>query len=502
MVHLSRRSFLSIAGGLPLAFAMRRYGFADPPTSRVRYECRTPQGIGMLQIYAAGVQAMKNLPTSDPRSWIFQWYTHQVTRQTNKAAAIAATFPNAGDPNRALAELMWNTCQAHNAGDDENQFLPWHRCFLLFFEQIIGSLTGHTEFTLPYWNYSTNDPTVRGVIPPQFTMQNDATFKSLYDDLRYPSVNNGQPIQNSPAAPLGPGDPLSLDFLRESNYKPSPDNVIQGFNLDLDANLHGNVHTLVGGPQDMGAIPEAAQDPIFWMHHCNVDRLWASWSAAGGVTPPDVSQNFTFVDGSGTRQDVDTKNFLDTSALGQMSYSYDRLEPVPVTPAPTPSGPSLLLAANGPQPLRLTAAAQQAMLEPSAAAQPGPFAEHIAKHVPTKRVFLVLRELSADAQPGVLYNAYVDLPANPTRQQLSDHFVGIVNFFAFAHGGAGHAMAMPQKRKAGVTEKFLSFDVTTKIRAMQLNKSLQEKPTITLVPLGTPAPNANPVIGKVQILVQ
>jgi tyrosinase len=44
---------------------------------------------------------------------------------------------------------------------------------------------------------------------------------------------------------------------------------------------HNTVHTRVGG--DMGP-PTSPNDPVFWFHHCNVDRAWARWQAARGVT--------------------------------------------------------------------------------------------------------------------------------------------------------------------------------------------------------------------------
>jgi tyrosinase len=51
--------------------------------------------------------------------------------------------------------------------------------------------------------------------------------------------------------------------------------------------IHDSVHVWVGG--SMSAIPTAPADPIFWMHHANIDRLWSVWqaSAAGtGKNPP------------------------------------------------------------------------------------------------------------------------------------------------------------------------------------------------------------------------
>ncbi|KIW32469.1 uncharacterized protein PV07_04014 [Cladophialophora immunda] len=44
--------------------------------------------------------------------------------------------------------------------------------------------------------------------------------------------------------------------------------------------LHGNYHTLVGGPNGHMSSPSiAAFDPVFWLHHCNVDRIFAIWQA-------------------------------------------------------------------------------------------------------------------------------------------------------------------------------------------------------------------------------
>ncbi|PVH87416.1 putative tyrosinase [Cadophora sp. DSE1049] len=41
--------------------------------------------------------------------------------------------------------------------------------------------------------------------------------------------------------------------------------------------IHGQLHVFSGGSGQMGRVPVAAFDPIFWMHHNNVDRLFAMW---------------------------------------------------------------------------------------------------------------------------------------------------------------------------------------------------------------------------------
>jgi tyrosinase len=48
---------------------------------------------------------------------------------------------------------------------------------------------------------------------------------------------------------------------------------------------HGSVHGRVGG--DMCCVPTASYDPIFFLHHANVDRIWATWQLSHpGPLPP------------------------------------------------------------------------------------------------------------------------------------------------------------------------------------------------------------------------
>jgi hypothetical protein len=56
---------------------------------------------------------------------------------------------------------------------------------------------------------------------------------------------------------------------------------LDGFGL-LEGTPHGSMHVATGGlSQDgkawMTQFTQAALDPIFWMHHCNIDRIWEVW---------------------------------------------------------------------------------------------------------------------------------------------------------------------------------------------------------------------------------
>ena len=41
--------------------------------------------------------------------------------------------------------------------------------------------------------------------------------------------------------------------------------------------LHNRVHVWIGGDMGPGTAPN---DPVFFLHHCNIDRLWAQWQRA------------------------------------------------------------------------------------------------------------------------------------------------------------------------------------------------------------------------------
>jgi len=43
--------------------------------------------------------------------------------------------------------------------------------------------------------------------------------------------------------------------------------------------IHDRIHGYVGGPGHMGVVPFSAFDPVFWLHHCMIDRIFALWEA-------------------------------------------------------------------------------------------------------------------------------------------------------------------------------------------------------------------------------
>jgi tyrosinase len=497
MIHVSRRSFLAGAAAIPFATWME--GHAATATPLIRYDARSPSGQAMLKIYADAVAKMKAIPPDDPRSWTFQWYTHWVNGVTTKDDEVMRIFPSPG-PARNLAEEMWSTCQAHGDGEDENMFLPWHRMFVLYFESIIRNVSGVESFTLPYWNYSVNDPAIRGVIPPEFTKAGDPVYGSLYVAGRNPGVNNGQPIQAGQ-----PGDPLSTSALGECPYEGT--STDPGFCAQLDNGLHGAVHVLVGNSENMGSIPFAANDPIFWMHHCNIDRLWASWTAAGRATP-SLAGSFVFADGGGNRVVGQVGDVLDVASLG---YQYDALEPTSACPSAAPALAAALPqaqrhAATAGGPIELKAQPVRVTLEPKPPAdpnQPTALRDVVARMPAQRRLYLLVKGLQAQAQPNVLYHVYLELPdeADANAEKMKPYHVGAVNFFnAVRHVGPLHAPRKNEVPPAPKKERSVRFDITDLAKKLHASGALKNKPTVTIAPVGQPAASAKPVIGEISII--
>ncbi|OCL09432.1 Di-copper centre-containing protein [Glonium stellatum] len=57
--------------------------------------------------------------------------------------------------------------------------------------------------------------------------------------------------------------------------------VTGGPSGSLEGSIHGEYHNKLGGDSGhMSAVPVAAFDPVFWIHHCQIDRLFAIWEQA------------------------------------------------------------------------------------------------------------------------------------------------------------------------------------------------------------------------------
>lgn len=139
------------------------------------------------------------------------------------------------------------------------RFLPWHRAQLLWFEAIVSRAAGQ-PFNLPYWDWTALRP------PPNEVFDLPALQHSR-------QVRRGRRVPDAYAERAFRGrffDSVSV-FLGHAP-QPDPDEDVSG---SAEQYGHNAIHGFVGG--DMGYVESAPRDALFWLHHCNVDRIWAAW---------------------------------------------------------------------------------------------------------------------------------------------------------------------------------------------------------------------------------
>jgi tyrosinase len=154
-------------------------------------------------------------------------------------------------------------------------FLPWHRAYLYLFEKALQDRV--PGVTLPWWDWTNH---VEGIPGPYARKNVEGKKNPLYDS---PIQASGRARPNQTRTSREPGDADELPsaaeielLLKEKDYL-TFQNKLEG--------LHGGVHMWTGGT--MGSVPTAAYDPVFWAHHCMIDRLWYLWQLrhAGASVP-------------------------------------------------------------------------------------------------------------------------------------------------------------------------------------------------------------------------
>jgi len=221
-------------------------------------------------------------------------------------------------------------------------FLPWHRVFVLAFENALRQVTGK-RITVPYWDWTsprstraalrlvggdgdpaadyavTSGPFRKGrfrirINPAQREYVPSSTrwitrhIGSLGSLAALPTVRDVAGALATPRYDASPwdnrADPTrSFRVALEGFHDPpEAEGAAMSCGRDhlfhmakrgrLDARMHNAIHPWVGGvivhsdrSVTIGTmmLPTSPNDPLFFLHHANVDRLWAIWQARHGV---------------------------------------------------------------------------------------------------------------------------------------------------------------------------------------------------------------------------
>jgi polyphenol oxidase len=412
-------------------------------------------------------------------------------------------------------------------------FLPWHRAYLFFLERhlahIIGTVFGKPadarQFALPFWDWVTHKamPNTRdrdrdqrpspffgfdlsGKFDPAQDGDPDPFNLALFDGYRGPTVARPE------MKPENEDSDGWRNYTRSiRDYHTSPDQiatllaipnfcVFAGFpTIDrrtgmglLESSPHNTVHDWVGSRhgnnRDMGTLRYAALDPLFYLHHANVDRIWSLYAYTPdpdepppspdncGITPAALKawgdERFEFLDVDGKRVYVTVRDTVKN--MKNVSYTPPPEARQPLAagrPRQVPQERSVVLSQET---TRLTDKA--AKLAPKAAALPLPNQRDVREGKPVAAVL--------EIEVGDFYysrrfqvRVFANKPdADPNTRLDDEHFVGSFQVLD-SHAG-------PDRSKPA--EKHL-FYVNVSPRVSNFFKVAPPgKPfTLTLVPVGS-----------------
>ncbi|MCJ1396995.1 hypothetical protein MMC11_000187 [Xylographa trunciseda] len=171
----------------------------------------------------------------------------------------------------------------------------------------ITTPTGVQDVTNPLYNY-TFDPLP---ISPDFP--EDDNVSQFLSTVRWPtSLDPNAVSQPGKANNQLQANAESLHDLTYQLLASEPDYAnftssafSNGNSLE---NMHNMIHGMVGNGGHMSYLPYSSFDPVFWLHHANVDRLTTIWQALypTSFTIPEVDSYGTFTNPQGGTEDVNT----------------------------------------------------------------------------------------------------------------------------------------------------------------------------------------------------
>jgi len=213
-------------------------------------------------------------------------------------------------------------------------FLTWHRPYLALYEQALYAVIQQVAtqfppevrdryvaaaqtFRIPYWDWAAKGPGSAfpsSISSPQATIIDvDGATKQIPNPLysyQFPARASEGDLDNrwsvfpvtlrypdsSDASAQSQDDQVSQVISNENASLRNNVSLILLSYTQFDAfsnnewlrngragtygsleDIHNEIHDKTGGGGHMSALEVAAFDPVFWLHHCNVDRLGAIW---------------------------------------------------------------------------------------------------------------------------------------------------------------------------------------------------------------------------------
>ncbi|KAK3943651.1 hypothetical protein QBC46DRAFT_306734 [Diplogelasinospora grovesii] len=302
-------------------------------------------------LYILGLSLLQYMDQTTPTSWYGITGIHGIPHTT-----WAGVTPVPGSENTGYC--------AHIS----SLFPTWHRPYLALYEQVLYDMVqtiagmwtdpndkaryqaAAVDFRIPFWDWATSPPAGESVLPPSvggspwvdingpFGAQRIANplfsfpfipfnatamlsppFDRWDRTYRHPTTNYSDAISDNSYVAMTLDSALPSfqqrlynlysnypNYTAFSTYAFDPTSNIGTF--DSLEGLHDSVHDLAGGGGHMSYIPYSAFDPIFFLHHAMVDRIFAIWQALYSETwvQPEPAKSASYTTLIGQIQDSTT----------------------------------------------------------------------------------------------------------------------------------------------------------------------------------------------------
>ena len=404
--------------------------------------------------------ALRKLATEqpdDPRGWLRGSYVH-------------CWYCGGGNDGQAGEEIHGSWL-----------FFPWHRAYLHFYERILCKLIKDDTFALPYWDWDS---------------EGRQTFPAIYGDPGDPSNPLFDMLRSAKAGASISSRAVSAAIMNRTMNAPNNNRFMgtqSGDSGAMENAPHGPVHIWTGdtslqsASSDMGVLATAAQDPVFFAHHANIDRLWSVWLGLA----PQQHKNFTstawtshpwqFYNEDKVWTEIKISDVLDPVTSLRSDYASPSKRPIwtfqpratPFSAAAaaenqTPAASIVLESAPATAPVSLTSApvTRDITLPPEEARS----LTELSAASPTQYV-LHIRGIKVPKEGQAMFNVFVNLPdATVATEDSSPNFAGVVTVLARTKD--------PHAREPVATNAALDVtDVLSKV------KGPADRLSVTLVPV-------------------
>lgn len=327
---MTRRSVLQSAGAAALAVGLPGAASAQARHYR-RANFSSAAGKKAAASFRKAIRAMLALPPSDARNWYRIAIIHALDCPHGNwwflpwHRAYIGWFEQtcrelSGDADFALPYWDWTAEPRIPAEMFEDVLTPIDPAFIAGFDEfkakfapVVATLDFWKVVRTPDGSFDSGSPyaqvLARGVRNPAdlwFDIFEDPRGKFFFDLAHARGLTKDRPdLDENAKKAVSLPTPLDAlaprDFLTFASPKAVFHGAMIGFGV-LEGQPHNNVHNCVGGmsgPQNAGGFMQAnlsPVDPIFWLHHANIDRVWDTW------TRKQISRRYpTLPDGAPTR---------------------------------------------------------------------------------------------------------------------------------------------------------------------------------------------------------